>query len=105
MVQFDAPCSGVSMLWAGLLLTLMGCVWLRLGALKVMLAVMLSVALALACNVLRASSLFYVETGLVARAPGWWHDGIGIAAFVLSAAITLWLLGRLREREAAACGT
>jgi len=105
MVQFDAPCSGVSMLWAGLLLTLMGCVWLRLSALKVMLAATLSVALALACNVLRASSLFYVETGLVARAPGWWHDGIGIAAFVLSAAITLWLLGRLREREATACST
>src|SRR5262249_8945245 len=26
MIQFDAPCSGVNMLWAGLLLTLMGCV-------------------------------------------------------------------------------
>ncbi len=99
MVQFDAPCSGVNMLWAGLLLTLMGCVLLRLGALKVMIAVVLSVALAIACNVLRASSLFYVESGFVPQAPGWWHDGIGVAAFVLSAAVTLWLLGRLRDRE------
>ena len=103
MVQFDAPCSGVNMLWAGLLLTLMGCVLLRLPAPKVMLAVGLSITLAIAGNVLRASSLFYVEAGLVPDAPGWWHDGIGIVAFTLSAAVTLWLLGRLRDREAVAC--
>ena len=35
MVQFDAPCSGVNMLWAGLLLTLAVCVLFRLGPLKV----------------------------------------------------------------------
>jgi len=103
MVQFDAPCSGVNMLWAGLLLALMGCVLLRLPALKVMLAVGLSVTLAIAGNVLRAASLFYVEAGLLPDAPGWWHDGIGIMAFTLSAAVTLWLLGRLRGREAVAC--
>jgi exosortase/archaeosortase family protein len=103
MVQFDAPCSGVNMLWAGLLLTLMGCVLLRLGALKVAIALALSVVLAIACNVLRAASLFYVETGLVPDAPGWWHDGIGVTAFVLSAAVTLWLLGRLRDQKALAC--
>ena len=97
MVQFDAPCSGVNMLWAGLMLTLMGCVLFRLGALKVMVAVALSLALAIVCNVLRASSLFYVEAGLLPQAPAWWHDGIGIAAFLLSAAVTLWLLGRLRD--------
>jgi exosortase/archaeosortase family protein len=103
MIQFDAPCSGVNMLWAGLLLTLMGCVLFRLGAVKVMAAVALSVVLSVACNVLRASSLFYVEAGLVPQAPAWWHDGIGIAAFTLSAAVTLWLLGRLRDRKMIAC--
>jgi exosortase/archaeosortase family protein len=99
MVQFDAPCSGVNMLWAGLLLTLMGCVLLRFGALKVLVALGLSLALAIACNVLRAASLFYIETGLVPAAPAWWHDGTGVAAFLLSAAVTLWLLGRLRGRK------
>src|ERR1700738_5023470 len=34
MIQFDAPCSGVNMLWAGLLLTPVGCVLLRLHPLK-----------------------------------------------------------------------
>ena len=99
MVQFDAPCSGVNMLWAGLLVTFMGCVLFQLGVLKVLVAVFVSVALTIACNVLRASSLFYVESGLIESAPVWWHDGIGITAFTLSAAATLWLLNRLRDWE------
>jgi exosortase/archaeosortase family protein len=102
-IQFDAPCSGVNMLWAGLLLTLMGCTLLRLGATKVAIAVTLSVVLTIAANVLRATSLFYLETGMVLGAPIWWHEGIGIAAFMLSAAIMLRLLGRLRKREAIPC--
>lgn len=97
MVDFDAPCSGVNMLWAGLLLTLMGCVLFRLGAMKVAVALASSVALSIASNTLRASSLFYVETGFFARSPAWWHDGIGLAAFAASAMATLWLLGRLRD--------
>jgi len=97
MVDFDAPCSGVNMLWAGLLLTLMGCVLFRLGAIKVAVAIALSVVLSIASNALRACSLFYVEAGLFAAAPVWWHDGIGLAAFTASAAATLWLLGWLRD--------
>jgi exosortase/archaeosortase family protein len=103
LIQFDAPCSGVSMLWAGLLLTLMGCALFRFGVVKVIAAVALSLLPAIACNVLRATSLFYVETGLVPHAQAWWHEGIGIAAFTLSAAVTLWLLRRLRGGEAVPC--
>jgi hypothetical protein len=40
----------VNMLWAGLLLTLMGCVLLRFNVIKVMIAVALSLVLAIACN-------------------------------------------------------
>src|SRR5262245_42063089 len=103
LIQFDAPCSGVSMLWAGLLLTLMGCALFRFGVVKVIAAVALSLLPAIACNVLRATSLFYVEAGLVPHAQAWWHEGIGIAAFTLSAAVTLWLLTRLHGREAVPC--
>jgi len=105
LIQFDAPCSGVSMLWAGLLLTLMGCMLFRFGVIKVMIAVTLSLVLAITCNVLRATSLFYVEAGLLPQAQAWWHEGIGIAAFTLSAAVTLWLLMRLRGHEAVTCAT
>jgi len=103
LIQFDAPCSGVSMLWAGLLLTLMGCALFRFGVVKVIVAVALSLLPAIACNVLRATSLFYVEAGLVPHAQAWWHEGIGIAAFTLSAAVTLWFLTRLRGREVVPC--
>ena len=105
LIQFDAPCSGVNMLWAGLLLTLMGCVLFRFNVLKIMIAVALSLVLAIACNVLRATSLFYVEAGLLPHAQAWWHEGIGIAAFTVSAAATLWLLTRLRGREAVPCAS
>jgi exosortase/archaeosortase family protein len=103
LLQFDAPCSGVNMLWAGLLLTLMGCVLFRFNTIKVMIAVALSLVLAIVCNVLRATSLFYVEAGLLPHAQAWWHEGIGIAAFTVSAAVTLWLLTRLRGREVVRC--
>jgi exosortase/archaeosortase family protein len=105
LIQFDAPCSGVNMLWAGLLLTLMGCVLFRFNIVKVMTAVALSLVLAILCNVLRATSLFYIEAGLLPHAQAWWHEGIGIAAFTVSAAITLWLLTHLRGREALSCAS
>jgi exosortase/archaeosortase family protein len=105
LIQFDAPCSGVNMLWAGLLLTLMGCVLFRFNTIKVMIAVALSFVLAIVCNVLRATSLFYVEAGLLPHVQAWWHEGIGIAAFTMSAVATLWLLTRLRGREAVPCAS
>jgi len=102
-IQFDAPCSGVNMLWAGLLLTLMGCLLFRFGMVRVTVAVALSLVLAIASNVLRAASLFYVEAGLIPQAPAWWHEAIGMAAFALSAIVTLWFLTRLRGWEAVPC--
>ena len=99
VIQFDAACSGVNMLWAGLMLTLMGCVLFRLRALQVIVAMMLSVIVVVVANVLRTSSLFYLEAGFIPQAPSWWHEAIGIAAFVLSAAMILWLLRKLREWE------
>ncbi len=100
MVQFDAPCSGVNMLWAGLLLTLAGCVLFRPGPVKDALGVVLSLLLTLAANVLRAASLFYLETGFVAHSPAWWHEGVGVAAFVVASGAMLWAVGRMAPREA-----
>jgi exosortase/archaeosortase family protein len=99
LIQFDAACSGVNMLWAGLMLTLMGCVLFRLRLLQVTVATALSVVVVVAANVLRTSSLFYLEAGLLPWSAGWLHEGIGIAAFILSAAMILWLLRRLQNWE------
>jgi len=100
MVQFDAACSGVNMLWAGLLFTLMGCVLLQLDAGRTAAAVACSILLAVVGNVLRTTSLFYLEVGLVAQPPAWWHEGVGLVAFVLSTAVMLRLLTQMGRRPA-----
>jgi hypothetical protein len=43
--------------------------------------------------------LFYIEAHLVPQAPAWWHEGIGIAAFAVTAAASLRLLIALRDWE------
>ena len=94
------------MLWAGLLLTLMGCVLFRFSVIKVMIAVALSLVLAIACNVLRATSLFYVEAGPPpARARRGGTKGSASPPSRCSAVATLWLLTRLRGREAVPCAS
>jgi exosortase/archaeosortase family protein len=100
MIQFDAPCSGVNMLWAGLMLTLMACVLWRARALFTIVAILASLMLTLLANVLRTTSLFFVEAGLLIGMPAWSHEAIGLTAFVLSAALILAALSRLRGWEA-----
>lgn len=99
MVQFDAPCSGVNMVWAGLLIALMGSIALRLSFWRSALAVLAGALLAVMGNVLRASSLFYVETGLVAGMPPFAHEAIGVVAFALGAAGLAWVLRALEPGE------
>lgn len=98
-IQFDAPCSGVNMLWAGLTLTLMACTLWRSRLAMTAIALLLTVISTIAANVLRATSLFYVEAGVFKiSAPGL-HEGIGIIAFVISALAMLFVLQRLRTWE------
>ncbi len=84
MIQFDAPCSGVKMLWAGLFLTLVLAVVHRLNAPRTALALAVCLLLVIGANGLRGASLFFVETGIL-HGPGWWHEGIGVAVFFLLA--------------------
>jgi exosortase/archaeosortase family protein len=98
-LQFDAPCSGLNMLWAGLLVACMACVWLRLNVVRTAAALAVAVAAVLAANVLRATSLFYVEAGLIPGAPAWWHEGIGIVAFAAASAATLAAISQLAPAQ------
>lgn len=100
-IQFDAPCSGVNMLWAGLMLTLTACTVWRSGMLMTVLALAASLVLTILANVLRATSLFYVEAGCTPSAQPWWHEAIGMAAFMAAAALIIVMLSRLRAWEAA----
>lgn len=96
-VHVDAPCSGVRMLWTGLFihaafLALHGSGWRR--SLWLTPLVML---LIVAANVIRATLLFFQESGAV-HLPDWTHPGIGLVVF----AGLLALLGAIHGRSGAA---
>jgi exosortase/archaeosortase family protein len=86
LVQFDAPCSGVRMLWTcwflgSALAYLHRWPWWRYG-----LALAVATSIAIAGNVLRATSLFYVEAKLLSFGEtAWLHEAVGIAAFCITA--------------------
>ncbi len=89
LVAIDAPCSGVNMLWTGLVLALALAAWLRLSALRTLAALGLALLAVLAGNILRVTALFYPEAGLL-HLPPWGHAGIGVVTFVLAAGVITW---------------
>lgn len=93
-VLIDAPCSGVKMLWAGLLLGLfLASAWdLGIKGTAGMLAAALGAVLL--GNILRTTGLFFLETGIVAG-PAWAHGALGALAFAAAAAFLV-ALGRTR---------
>ena len=98
VVQVDAPCSGVRMLWAGLFLAAVVSWRLRAPASAACLAAA-AVAVVLA-NALRAAALFLPEAGLV-RVPAFVHEAVGLVVFALVAALVA-LLARRMEGQACA---
>jgi exosortase len=100
MVQFDAPCSGVNMLWAGLVLTLAASTLLRLSLLRSALALFAAVVVIWIANVLRAVSLFHAETTFAGLTPSWWHDGVGLLTFAGAAGVSLMCVRAMARWEA-----
>lgn len=100
MIQFDAPCSGVKMLWAGMWLSLFMAFLYQFNWLKTLIAVMLSCIVVLFGNVLRASSLFYLETGIISQSAPWMHEATGLSAFLIVAVTINVLLKQLKQGAA-----
>ncbi|HXT51059.1 MAG TPA: archaeosortase/exosortase family protein [Thermoanaerobaculia bacterium] len=103
LVGIDAPCSGVNMLWMALLLAL---VLAALGGVSTARTAALASAaalLAVAGNGLRAASLFFTESGIVALPGGLSaesvHGPLGVVSFALAVAPLVWL--SLRGQRAA----
>lgn len=96
-ILFDAPCSGVTMLWAGLLLlfavtTIQRATWPELAS-----ATFLALRLLLAANVLRAASLFYLESGALPFDATRLHETVGLAAYGAALAVLVVALQRMRR--------
>jgi exosortase len=97
-VLVDAPCSGVRMLWAGLLLALILAVLLGLSNPRTLALTTVAVVLLLVANVLRATALFILETGVLTL-PRSAHEMVGAAAFSLAAGAVTWAAFRLARRS------
>ncbi|HKE94932.1 MAG TPA: archaeosortase/exosortase family protein [Povalibacter sp.] len=93
-IAIDAPCSGIRMLWTGAYLCLLLAAWMRLTACRTVALAVATLVIVVAANILRATSLFYVEAGLVA-APGFVHAAVGLVMFLLAGSAVLMLSRRL----------
>jgi exosortase/archaeosortase family protein len=99
LIEFDAPCSGVRMLWTCWFLASALSYLYRFTLGRYALALLLASLIALASNVLRATSLFYLEAGLLGSEwPHWLHDAVGVAAFCVTALVLCFSLTTVRAR-------
>jgi exosortase/archaeosortase family protein len=102
LIQFDAPCSGVRMLWTCWFLASALAYLHEFALWRYALALTLATLFALAGNILRATSLFYLEAGLLdVGDAAWLHAAVGIAAFAMTA-LLLFMALRPRARMQAA---
>jgi exosortase/archaeosortase family protein len=82
IVSVDAPCSGVRMLWSGLYLNFTLACFTGLDSFRTWLAYAFSVAAIFFGNTIRASALFFTESGIV-RGGSWAHQAVGLAVFFM----------------------
>jgi exosortase/archaeosortase family protein len=83
-IQFDAPCSGVNMLWAGLLFTCLIAAAVQCSLRRFIAALCACIGLVLMFNVLRTISLFYLEAVAGEPMQGWKHSGVGLISFAMA---------------------
>ena len=87
-IMVDAPCSGVRMLWLGLYLAAVLACWSRLNNVRSAVVLTAAFVLVVGANVIRATALFFKESGIVAL-PAWTHGAIGLGIFGLAALLIL----------------
>ncbi len=83
LVSVDAPCSGISMLWAGAFLALCLALIHQYNDRDTVQLCLLTFGLLFAGNVLRTSTLFVVQTGGLSGTP-FLHEGVGLFVFALT---------------------
>ena len=99
LVEIDAPCSGIKMLWAGAYLaSVLACLY-NLKATRVVLLGLGTVVCVIAGNALRAAALFYLEAGIVPL-PSWSHNATGIVVFAVTALLVVRFAEHLRMEAA-----
>jgi exosortase/archaeosortase family protein len=98
IMQFDAPCSGITMLWATLMITLMISFFYRFNVFKTFLSILIACIFVLLGNVLRATSLFYLENSSIFLKKSWMHEAIGVSTFLWIALGMLLVLTYIQKK-------
>lgn len=80
-VGVDAPCSGIRMLWFLLFASAFLAARFRLNGTRTLLLVATAGAMAIFANGIRATVLFFPESGLVSW-PHWTHEATGVLLFL-----------------------
>ncbi len=93
-VMVDAPCSGINMLWVSLLFACLIATLKNIGNRQTCALLSLTFVATIVANVMRASSLFYLEAGIV-TAPSWVHSFLGLVCFGLLLLVISYLTGRV----------
>lgn len=101
VVDVDAPCSGLRMLWTGAFVALLALAHFRLHASRVGALALGAVTMIWGGNVLRCTALFYVESGIL-LAPAWVHPAVGATVFAIVCA-ALWEGARWLSTSGAPC--
>ena len=101
VIAVDAPCAGIKMLWSGLFLNFTLAAWADLNLFRTWLGTSLTMLCVFLGNVVRASALFFTESGIVS-APEFAHQGVGIIVFALVALAVISLHGVLRRTRTCA---
>jgi exosortase/archaeosortase family protein len=101
LLLFDAACSGVRMLWAGLLLVSAVGLAAGFGPGRYARAVAIVAGIAIAGNAVRAASLFYVENGFAGPLRGpVAHEAVGLISFLMLALAILFCVAPRTARRA-----
>ncbi len=93
LILVDGPCSGIRMLWAGLVLVSVLASQGGMGLRRFSVAAAVMLAVVFAANVLRATALFFaMHRG--DEVPGWYHAGVGLFSFAIAAGGAAWVMRR-----------
>ena len=74
------------MLWVTLLMSFLLTIFYEVGTLRSIVLFAVAILTAVAANVLRVLSLFYVEAGLI-EMPQWGHSAVGVSCFLFIVAM------------------
>lgn len=95
-VYIDAPCSGIKMLYIGLLFAVILCNLFELSLKKTVIFLGLTFLMILVTNVFRYIILFFGETGFFYM-PEWLHSGIGLILFFFNNVICFYLINNFES--------